>query len=971
VHVPTDEQLAREIIDPKLAAAGWTVQSMAELNLGAARGVAVREFPLKPGHGTADYLLYIDTEAIGVIEAKPSGFTLTAAEAQARRYSEGLPDGLNAHHRPLPFVYQASGTEIHFTNFLEQNPRARDLYHFHTPEGLLDLSEDGPRQLRTLVRDMPPIDGEVLWPVQRETIGELDASFAFGYPRSLVQMTMGSGKTFTAVNFCYRLLKFANARRILFLVDRTNLGRQAEAEFQRFVPPDDPRRFGDIYSVHRLKSNTLRDSDQVVITTIQRLYSILQGEEEFEGDEEQSMFETAEEAFEQGPKPVTYNQRLPIEHFDVIIVDECHRSIYGLWRQVLEYFDAFIVGLTATPSKQTIAFFRKNLVMEYDHAKAVADGVNVDFDVWRVRTAITESGSKLDKDPHIFIPIRDKQTRARRYEALADDIVYAANELDRSVVAEDQIRTVLEELRDKVFTVAFPGRAEVPKTLIFAKTDSHAEDIVTICREVFGQGNDFCEKITYRTGFVKVTVFEPQPDGTQRETGHRWEKAGNLTADEVEAAFRNSFFPRIAVTVDKIATGTDVKAIEALVFMRDVRSAGFFEQMKGRGVRVIEPDDLRQVTSSARAKTHFIIIDAVGVCESKKSYTSPSNVQPGVSLNKLLDHVGQGGTHPDALSTLSSRLARLDRQLSTEQKEELRDIAGGKRLSDLAGKLAEAVDPDAHIARARKEHNLSAKQDPTPAQVEAAARKMRKEAVRPFLAVALRKRLLEIRRSLDQIIDELSDDRILRSDYDAASRERARTMVKSFETWLREHRDEIDALQVFYGIRHGRITFADIKALAAEIRKPPLNLTVDSLWHAYARLEKSAAAATGERQLTDLAALIRHAIRHPAPLPRKADEDEAGYDMAPDRLVPFADRIEERYLHWLAAQESAGAEFTDEQRRWLDQFARVIASSLQFEDDLFDLDPWLSAQGGLGKAHELFGERLRPLINELNDTLAA
>jgi type I restriction enzyme R subunit len=967
--MPNPEIEARVEIDSKLAAAGWVVQDRGAVNLGVGLGIAVREFFLKPGHGTADYLLYVDAEAIGVIEAKPSGDTLTSAEAQSRRYSEGLPDDLNAHHRPLPFVYQTSGTEIHFTNFLEQNPRSRDVFHFHTPEGLLDISKEATRQLRTMVRDMPPLPDGVLWSVQKTTIAKLEESFAFGRPRSLVQMTMGSGKTFTAVNFCYRLLKFANAKRILFLVDRKNLGKQAEAEFQNFIPTDDPRRFGDIYSINRLKSNSLRDSDQIVITTIQRLYSILQGEDEFEGDEEQSLFETGEDSFSNEPKPVTFNPKIPIEHFDVIVVDECHRSIYGLWRQVLEYFDSFVVGLTATPSKQTIAFFKKNLVMEYDHAKAVTDGVNVDFDVWRIRTQITEQGSKLEKDPHIFIPIRDKQTRAKRYEALSEDIVYGAKEVDHSVVAEDQIRTVLEEMRDKVFPTAFPGRTEVPKTLIFAKTDSHAEDIVRITREVFGEGNDFCEKITYRTGFVKVPVYELQADGTQKETGHKWEKASTLGPDEILANFRNMFFPRFAVTVDMVATGTDIKSIEALLFMRDVRSAGFFEQMKGRGVRIIDNEKLREVSPSAKAKDHFIIVDAVGVCESKKSYISPSNVQPGVSLKKLLDHVSLGGTHPDALSTLSSRLARLDRQLTPEQKSELRDIANGQPLATLAGKLADAVDPDAHIARARKDHGLSSRQDPTPEQVEAASKAMRKEAAKPFLAATLRKRILEIRQQLDQVIDELSDDKILHSAYDAASEERARSLVKSFEDWLRDHKDEIDALEVFYGLRHGKLSFADIRKLAAEIKKPPLNLTVDALWQAYGRLEKSAARATGERQLTDLVSLIRHAIRHETtPTGKVAEKAEVSVTGG---LVPFSDLIQERFLFWLAIQEKEGASFSDEQHRWLGEFVRVISSSLRFEEEHFDYDPWLSSHGGLGKADELFGEQLRPLLDELNDSLVA
>jgi type I restriction enzyme, R subunit len=197
--------------------------------------------------------------------------------------------------------------------------------------------------------------------------------------------------------------------------------------------------------------------------------------------------------------PVEYNPRIPIETFDFIIPDECHRSIYNLWRQVLDYFDAFLIGLTATPTKQTIGFFNNNLVMEYGHEQAVADGVNVGFDVYRIRTRITEQGAKLEQEPGRFIPHRDKRTRVKRYAELDDDVTYSANQLDRDVVAEDQIRLVVRTFRDRLFTEIFPGRKEVPKTLVFAKDDSHAEDITRIFREEFGAGNDFCQKITYKT----------------------------------------------------------------------------------------------------------------------------------------------------------------------------------------------------------------------------------------------------------------------------------------------------------------------------------------------------------------------------------------------------------------------------------------------------------------------------------------
>ena len=388
-------------------------------------------------------------------------------------------------------------------------------------------------------------------------------------------MATGSGKTFTAANFTYRLAKFGKAKRILFLVDRGNLGRQARKEFEQFVTPDDGRKFSELYVVQHLSSNVLDPTAKVVIGTIQRMYSMLQGQEELpEEADEVSSFEAAP-ILTKEPLPVAYNPKIPIETFDIIITDEAHRSIYNLWRQVLEYFDAFVIGLTATPSKQTLGFFKQNLVMEYDHERAVADGVNVDFDVYEIRTQISQAGATVEAEQ--FVDKRDRQTRQRRWEQLDEDLTYDASQLDRAVVAEDQLRTVICTFRDRLFTEIFPGRTEVPKTLIFAKDDSHAEDIVRVVREEFGKGNDFCVKITYKTTGAK--------------------------AEDLLASFRNSYHPRIAVTVDMIATGTDVKPIEIVFFMRSVRSRTFFEQMKGRGVRVINDTDLRAVTPDARAKT--------------------------------------------------------------------------------------------------------------------------------------------------------------------------------------------------------------------------------------------------------------------------------------------------------------------------------------------------------------------------------
>ena len=490
----TPEQQARANIDRMLTQAGWAVQDADSLNLYAAKGIAVREFPLKSGHGHADYLLYVSQRVAGVVEAKPEGFTLKGVEVQSDKYSTGLPDSLPVYRRPLPFLYESTGVETQFTNGLDPDPRSRHVFCFHTPDTLagniglhgrgdvpgadgLLLAEPQAGyvtayDLRHRLKHMPLLDATGLWPVQERAIRNLEESLAAGRQRALVQMATGSGKTFTACNLIYRLIKHAGARRILFLVDRSNLGRQTLREFQGFTTPDDGRKFTELYNVQHLNSAQIDGVSRVCIATIQRVYSMLKGEELDPELEEVSGFDRA--PFQREQAPVEYNPAYPIDTFDVIITDECHRSIYNLWRQVLEYFDAFLIGLTATPSKQTFGFFQQNLVMEYNHAQAVADGVNVDFDVYRIRTAITQQGSSVEAG--FQVDRRDRRTRKLRWEQLEEDLDYTSSQLDREVVAEDQIRTVLKTFRERLFIEIFPDREMVPKTIIFAKDDSHADD---------------------------------------------------------------------------------------------------------------------------------------------------------------------------------------------------------------------------------------------------------------------------------------------------------------------------------------------------------------------------------------------------------------------------------------------------------------------------------------------------------------
>lgn len=918
----TPEQKARQYIDSQLTQASWVVQDFKEMNCYASLGVAVREFRLKSG--PVDYMLYADGKAIGVVEAKPEGHNLTGVETQTGRYLEGLPTGLPNFRLPLPFGYESTGTVTHFTNALEPDARSREVFTFHRPEELIRLVGLD-QQVRGLLRQMPSLNTQRLWRVQVESINNLEASLANNRPRSLIQMATGSGKTYTAVSFAYRLIKFGRVRRILFLVDRNNLGKQTLNEFQQYFSPYTNRKFTEEYTVQHLKRNSIDPASKVCITTIQRLYSMLKGEEEYlEENEEASLFET-ESSLIKEPLPVVYNPKIPIETFDVIVVDECHRSIYNIWRQVLEYFDAFLIGLTATPTTQTIGFFNGNLVQDYTHEQAVVDGVNVGYDVYRIETKISKDGAKLVREPGVFVPHRDRRTKSKKYKELDDDVPYTATQLDRDVVAENQIRLVIRTFKEKLPEI-FPGRKEVPKTLVFAKTDLHAEDIVRIMREEFGKGNDFCQKITSKT------------------TGKK--------PDELLAEFRNSYNPRIAVTVDMIATGTDVKPLECLLFMRNIRSLSYFEQMKGRGCRVVDPDALQMVTPDAKTKTHFVIVDAVGVCEEEKTATKPLDRKPTVAFDKVMGLVAAGAADADLVSTLAARLARLDRELSAPQRAVIAKEAGGKDIVTLCTTLLESIDADVTTKNAVEKFKLPEGQEPTEKQLQEVEQEQMREALKPFHNPKLRNTILRARDTF-QVIDESTKDKLLRSGFDAAALEKAKSMLTSFKQFIEDNKDEIEALKVLYSRPHrAGLRYGQVKELAAAIQKPPHQLHPERLWQAFEAVEPDKVKGHGGKQLVDLIALVKHALDPNTPL-------------APINLT-----VEERYQQWLADQDKAGVKFTPEQRQWLDAIKDHIANSLSIEQDDFDGVPF-NRFGGLGRAYELFGEKLPVIIEDLNARLAA
>ncbi len=920
------EEEARKDIDRQLEKCGWTVQDHREMNISAALGVAVRSFPLKTGE--ADYMLYADGQAIGVVEAKKVGHTLTGVEIQSDKYTKGLPDGLPHYHLPLPFAYESTGKITQFTNGLNPFPRSREVFTFHRPEELIRKAKLD-KQLRENLQNMPELDTAGLWDIQTDSITKLEKSFAENRPRGLIQMATGSGKTFTACTFCYRLITHANAKRILFLVDRKTLGRQAYTEFQQFSCPGTSYMFTEEYPVQHLKKNTLEPASKVVITTIQRLYSILKGEEEFDDEREEGSLFESESPLIKEPLPVVYNPRFPIETFDFIVVDECHRSIYNTWRQVLEYFDAFLIGLTATPTAQTVGFFKGNLVQNYSHERAVADGINVNYEVYPIRTKISAEGATLDGKPGFYVPHRDKRTREKKLRELDDDLTYTARQLDRDVVNESQIRLVIQTFRDRLFTEIFPGRTEVPKTLVFAKDDSHAEDITRVIREEFGKGNEFCQKITYKT------------------TGKKPEDLIN--------EFRNSYNPRIAVTVDMIATGTDVKPLECLLFMRNIVSASYFEQMKGRGCRIINSDDLKAVTPDAEHKTRYVIVDAVGVCLRDKTTSKPLDRKPSVSLKKLLQLVAQGMVHADVVSTLAARMARLNNEIQPEHEEEIRAAAEGSPLEKLTGDLLDSINPDRNDEIAREKFSIPEEEEPTEEQLDKVEQERMAEALKPFHNPKLRETIIGIKASLEQIIDEINQDELLSAGFDEKSRLKAQTMLSDFRKFIEEKKDEIEALNILYSrpYREG-LRYRHVKELAAAIERPPLGIRSPELqlWRAYQAVEPEKVKGKGGSALVDLVAIVRHAI-HP---------DET--------LVPVAAEVEEKYRAWLQEQEASGAAFTPDQMKWLDAIKDHIANSLHIEQDDFDSVPF-SQMGGLGKAYQLFGDKLSTILEELNRRLAA
>ncbi|MBN2352109.1 MAG: DEAD/DEAH box helicase family protein [Spirochaetales bacterium] len=900
------------------------IQNKENINIHAGLGIAVREY--QTSVGPADYVLFVEGKPAGVIEAKRAeeGYKLSVHEDQAEDYAESKLKYLD--NEPLPFVYVGTGNVTMLTDFRDPKPRAREVFSFHRPETIRDWLKKQ-KSLRGSLLDLPALPVGGLRECQINAINNLEHSFKDNRPRALIQMATGAGKTYTAITFIYRLLKYTQAKRILFMVDIRNLGEQAEQEFMRFQPNDDNHKFTELYGVHRLSSRYIPGDNQVYIGTVQRLYSILKGRDLDESEEEQNPHERWQ------PKEmpeVEYNDKLPPEYFDFIVIDECHRSIYNLWAQVLDYFDAFQVGLTATPDQRTFAYFKQNIVSEYSHEIAVADGVNVGHDVYLIETEITKNGATLWKGA--YVERRERLSRRKRLELQDEDEAYTAQQLDRDIVNPNQIRTVIRTFKGRL-PLMFPdrydknGEFEVPKTLIFAKTDSHAEDIVGIVREEFCEENRFCKKITYKA--------EEDPKS-------------------VLSQFRNDYHPRVAVTVDMIATGTDVKPLECLLFMRDVKSRNYFEQMKGRGTRAIDFDDLKKVSPAARAaKDHFVIVDAVGVTQSLKTDSRPLEKKPGVPLKDLLAAVAVGARDEELFTSLACRLARLDKQITEKEREKFEAKTGGKDIHRVVKDLLNAFDPDVleGLREEAERETKGASLEKTEEVFGNKQEKLQDEAASVFTG-ELNEYIENVRRVHEQKIDLLNPDALVSADWAKDNKEKAGDTVKAFREWIETHRDEFVALQIFYAqpYRRRELTFRMIKDIVERIMEDKPVLAPLSVWRAFAQLES--VSGRPKNELAAMVALIRRA---------------SGIDAV---LTPYDKTVDANFKRWIFKKHAgAGHKFTAEQMEWLSMLKEQISNSVHVGIDDLDYTPF-DAKGGRGRMRQLFGTEMEKLIDELNEVLA-
>ncbi len=809
------EEKARKKIDMLLKKAGWSIVPRDQYSPGVS-AVAIEEGLLK-GNLEADYLLFLEGKAIGVLEAKKESVSLDDIVAnQAENYTHKLLPMYQYWENPLPLIYLSNGKELLFKNAKVPGSTYQKLDAMHTPKEMVKLAG-----INSFFAGLPTLDPKGLRDCQYEAITNLEASFRNSQRKALIVLATGAGKTFTACLAAYRFLAYTPARRVLFLVDRNNLGKQAEGAFGDFKLTENGEPFSTIYTTERLRSGKISDKTNLVICTIQRLFSVITGQELQDDDDGESSFESDTQP------DVELNGKLllPPDFFDLIIVDECHRSIYGRWRKVLEYFkEARIIGLTATPGDETLAFFNNNRVVNYTLEKSIVDEINVDCRVYRIRTSATENGGEIHKGEK-YREITT-YTGEKRMTRAVEATPYQANDLDRAVINPEQIKLVLESYKNAVYSELYPSRdpniAYIPKTLIFAKSDAHADNIIKIIREqVFpGQCPEFAQKITYSAGDSNALIKN----------------------------FRNDKKFRIAVTVTLVATGTDVKPLEVLIFMRDVNSESLYVQMKGRGVRTITDDALRNVTPNADSKDIFYLVDAIGVTEHVKNSQAPEPTDGvNISLEKLLEQITHGYLPDDNLRLLAARLARINSKSTEEQRSEFTDLAG-MEMKEIASNIYEAFENGSLAAAPFESSNQP--------------NELRKALVQPLaLHEKARKFLLILNAGFVKILQP-GRDTLISTGF---SVENAQETITKFEEYVQTHRDEEEALRIIAENTGEPITYAMLEDLKKKFLAANSQFSIDNLWHSYKVVNQDTVVpfkdATEKEALTNLIQLVRFSLK--------------------------------------------------------------------------------------------------------------
>ena len=885
----TPEEKARQKIDQWFTDAGWEVINRDDYEP-TCTAVAIREGLLK-GNLEADYFLFINGKAVGVLEAKreeTDAFSSIVCE-QAALYARSVPNIYQTYQKPLPFIFTSNGKELYFCDFREQDHYFKQIMTIPTPHELVKKLG-----INDYFAGLPTLRKKGLRDCQYEAITELEKSFRAGQNRALMVLATGAGKTYTACLAAYRMLSYTPMRRVLFLVDRNNLGKQAEGEFGTFRLTENGEVFSTIFTVNRLRSSSIPSDSSVIISTIQRLFSFLKGDA-IEDNEDDDENEPTEEV------ALPPNPNLPHDYFDMIIVDECHRSIYGNWRKVLEYFDtARLVGLTATPIPETMAFFNNNRIVNYTLEKSIVDGVNVDCRVYRIKTQVTETGGAILEGEKFKEETR--YTGEVKTVSSKETKTYTNKELNRSVINPAQIKLILSTYRDVVYTELFndpqrePNMDYLPKTLIFALNEAHATNIVQIAKEVFGRTDDrFVQKITYSAG----------------------------DSNELIRHFRNDKDFRIAVTCTLVATGTDVKPLEVVMFMRDVESLPLYIQMKGRGVRTIGDEQLRNVTPNAFSKDCFYLVDAVGVTEHEKTIPTATDEATTkiITLRELLECISHGYISDEYLKRLAATLARIYNKADDPQRKEFARLSHDD-MKELSARIYDALEKSTLPPFVSTEKpNLERKGLVSPLANHADARR--------YLLILAAGFVNTLMPGEDTLISK------------GFSIEDAKNTTEAFEEFCRENADEIEALRIIYNNEGEPITYSMLKDLEHKLKMANNHFAPKQIWNSYAILSPSKVKRSTTKEesdaLTNIIQLVRYAFRQI------------------ERLDSVVTTSKQYFNLWLGQNQR---EITDKQREVISRIVDYIASNGACtvrdirEDDATHAAQMIQAFGGMQKADE-------------------